>query len=158
MASKQSMIKVQEMMLNKETQEKVLKQLEPDNLNILKDECNRIINNLASKSVMQWHTVIIEYQERIERIDYELEQQEIDKIIEFEEFRSKCSQSCEIEQPKGISALNLEYSVALAHRCMLKIPKHFENSNISGVRWILSGGHPSVLGVCSMSNCPLKTK
>ena len=41
-----------------------------------------------------------------------------------------------------------------APRCALKTPEHWPGS-MGGARWVLSGGSPLILGVCS-ARCPLK--
>lgn len=42
-----------------------------------------------------------------------------------------------------------------ADRCRQKTPEHWGNADPRAARWLLSGGDPMVLGLCSAARCPL---
>lgn len=54
--------------------------------------------------------------------------------------------------PRPANALNIEVGQPL-DRCRLKTPAHWGLVDPRGARWLLSGGSPLVLGLCS-ANCP----
>ncbi len=53
------------------------------------------------------------------------------------------------------NALNIEIGQPL-ERCRLQTPEHWNGVDPRGARWLLSGGSPFVLGVCSVRSCPKK--
>jgi hypothetical protein len=64
-----------------------------------------------------------------------------------------CPDRMELGVPaRPANALNVEIGQPLT-RCRLKTPEHWGHTDPRGARWLLSGGSPLVLGLCS-SNCP----
>ena len=53
------------------------------------------------------------------------------------------------------NALNIEVG-APSPRCRLKTPEEWGAADPRAARWLLSGGSPYVLGVCTPQACPLK--
>jgi hypothetical protein len=51
------------------------------------------------------------------------------------------------------NALNVEVGQPL-DRCRLKTPEHWGDADPEAARWLLSGGSPLVLGMCTPNNCP----
>ena len=66
----------------------------------------------------------------------------------------QCPERVELPVPRRpANALNVEIGTPLP-RCRLKTPSNWGDHDPRGTRWILSGGDPLVLWVCSV-DCPL---
>ncbi len=53
------------------------------------------------------------------------------------------------------NSLNVEIGQP-SPRCRLQTPEHWKGFDERATRWLLSGGSPFVLGVCSTCSCPKK--
>ena len=51
------------------------------------------------------------------------------------------------------NALNVEVGQPVP-RCRLKTPEHWGDADPRAARWLLSGGSPLVLGLCTPNGCP----
>lgn len=85
---------------------------------------------------------------------------EIDTIppLQFEVFYEDMRGLCPDRLDLGIerrpaNALNVEIGQPLT-RCRLRTPGNWGDHDHRATRWLLSGGEPLVLGLCSASGCP----
>lgn len=68
---------------------------------------------------------------------------------------STCGQTAAVVQLRRPgNALNIEHFVNFSTRCRLKLPEHWTGSGASSLRWLGSGGDPTVFGACTPERCP----
>lgn len=72
---------------------------------------------------------------------------------EWDIFKGNCVYRAELANTKGVNALNIEYAVVSKDRCLIQKPNNF--GDVSGERWLLSGGSPAIFGICRCNSCPL---
>lgn len=79
-------------------------------------------------------------------------------VLRFDDLASRCPYRLDLGvPPRKANALNVEVGQGMP-RCRLRTPEHWGDADQCGARWIGSGGHLAVFGMCSCSGCPIRTR